>query len=242
MCIMKMLRRLKVITPITAQRAQGMTARTEIPQSVEAAMAAGSGFSLTSIHEVNERCLELLVHAARREPLPPSRLSFSMRELLLEMTPELRKRAAARAFLLVDFEFGNVEWWTAVHQFPDKQFRGTAWRNPFPRRSAIPLTRATLMVAWQLIRMDIGTACVLLGIAERVGEIIGTLQLTELDRIADRRHRHLEPRWADRPAVWRSLLQAASAPQSAAIKRFEAYGLQLLTGDLGAGRESPLSD
>lgn len=239
---MKMLRRLKVITPITAQRAQGMTARTEIPQSVEAAMAAGSGLSLTSIHEVNERCLELLVHAARREPLPPFRLAFSMRELLLEMTPELRKRAAARAFLLVDFEFGNVEWWTAVHQFPDKQFRGTAWRNPFPRRSAIPLTRATLMLAWQLIRMDIGTACVLLGMAERVGEIIGTLQLTELDRLADRRHRHLEPRWADRPAVWRSLLQAASAPQSAAMKRFEAYGLQLLTGDLGAGRESPLPD
>jgi hypothetical protein len=165
-----------------------------------------------------------------------------MRELLLEMSPELRKRAAAHAFLLVDFEFGNVEWWTAVRQFPDKQFRGTAWRNPFPRRSAIPLTRATLMLAWQLIRMDMDTACVLLGIAEKVGEMIGTLQLTELDRIADRRHRHLEPRWADRPAVWRSLLQAASAPASAAMKRFDAYGLQLLTGDLGAGRESPLPD
>lgn len=219
-----------------------MTARTEIPQSVGAATAAGSSFSLTSIHEVNERCLELLVHAARCEPLPPSRLAFSMRELLLEMSPELRKRAAARAFLLVDFEFGNVEWWTAVRQFPDKQFRGTAWRNPFPRRSAIPLTRATLMLAWQLIRMDMETACVLLGIAERVGEIIGTLQLTELDRIADRRHRHLEPRWTDRPAVWRSLLQAASAPASAAMKRFDAYGLQLLTSDLGAGRESPVSD
>lgn len=156
------------------------------------------------------------------------------------MTPELRKRAAARAFLLVDFEFGNVEWWTAVRQFPDQQFRGTAWRNPFPRRSAIPLTRATLMLAWQLVRMDMDTACVLLGIAAKVGEIIGTLQLTELDRIAYRRHRHLEPRWADRPAVWRSLLQAASAPQSTAMTRFDGYGLQLLTADLGAGRESSL--
>ena len=58
------------------------------------------------------------------------------------------------------------------------------------------------------------------------------LQLTELDRIAVRRHRHLEPRWADRPAVWRSLLSVASAPESAAMKRVDAYGLQLLTGDL----------
>ena len=209
-----------------------MTARTEIPQSVEAASAAGRGFSLTSIHEVNERCLELLVHTAHTGPVPPFSLVLSMRDLLLEMTPELRKRAAARAFLLVDFEFRNVDWWTAVRKFPEKQFRGTAWRNPFPRRSAIPLTRATLMLAWQAIRTAGVKACIVLGIADKVAEIIADLQLTELDRIADRRHRHLEPRWADRPAVWHSLLSAASAPESAAMKRVDAYGLQLLTGDL----------
>jgi hypothetical protein len=183
---------------------------------------------------VNERCLELLVYAARSEPTPPCSLVFPNRDLLLQMTPELRKRAAARAFLLLDFEFGNVEWWTAVRQFPEKQFRGSTWRNPFPRRSAIPLTRATLMLAWQVIRTDGEMACVTLGIAEKVADIIATLQLTELDRIADRRHKHLEPRWADRPFVWRSLLLAALTSGSAALKRFEAYGLQLLTGDLAS--------
>jgi hypothetical protein len=209
-----------------------MTARTELPQSVEAASAAASIISLTSIHEVNERCLELLVHAARGEPLAPFRLVYPIREQLLQMTPELRKRAAARAFLLVDFELGNVEWWTAVRHFPDKPFRGTAWRNPFPRRSAIPLTRATLMLAWQAIRTDVEMACTVLGIADKVAEMIGTLQLTELDRIADRHHRHLEPRWGDRPAIWRFLLSAPLSAQCAAMKRVDAYGLQLLTGDL----------
>ena len=209
-----------------------MTARTEIPQSVGAVSAAGGGFSLSSIHEVNERCLELLVHAARTSPVPPFSLVYPIRDLLLQMTPELRKRAAARAFLLVDFEFGNVQWWTAVHRFPEKQFRGTAWRNPFARRSAIPLTRATLMLVWQMIRTDAHAARVALGIADEVVEIIETLQLTELDRIAERRHRHLEPRWADRPPVWRALLSAASAPDPSAMKQVDAYGLQLLTGDL----------
>lgn len=209
-----------------------MTSRTEIPQSVGAASAAGSGFSFACVHEVNERCLELLVHAAHTGPVPPFSLVFPIRDLLLEMTPELRKRAAPRAFLLVDFEFRNVDWWTAVRKFPEKPFRGTAWRNPFPRRSAIPLTRATLMLAWQAIRTAREKACIVLGIAEKVAEMIGDLQLTELDRIADRRHRHLEPRWADRPAVWHSLLSAASVPDSAAMKRVDAYGLQLLTGDL----------
>lgn len=209
-----------------------MARRTEIPQSVSAASAAGSGFSFASIHEVNERCLELLVYAARAERIAPFSLVFPIRELLLEMTPERRQYAAARAFLLVDFEFGNVDWWTAVRRYPERQFRGTAWRNPFPRRSAIPLTRATLMVAWQAIRTDVRTACVVLGMADQVAEIIGNLQITELDRIASRRHRHLGPRWADRPAVWRSLALAASAPESAAMKRVDAYGLQLLTGGL----------
>ena len=209
-----------------------MTGRTETPQSVGAASAAGGGFSLSSIHEVNERCLELLVHTAHTGPVPPFSLIFPIRDLLLEMTPELRKRAAARAFLLVDFEFRNVDWWTAVRQFPEKQFRGTAWRNPFPRRSAIALTRATLMLAWQAIRTTGGKAGIVLGMADKVAEIIANLQLTELDRIADRRHRHLEPRWADRPAVWHSLLAVASAAQGPTTKRVDAYGLQLLTGDL----------
>ena len=209
-----------------------MTGRKEIPQSVAAASAAGSGFSLSSIHEVNERCLELLVHTAHTGPVPPFGLVFSLRDLLLEMTPELRKRTAARAFLLIDFEFRNVDWWTAVCKFPEKQFRGTAWRNPFPRRSAIPLTRATLMLAWQAIRTAGVRACIVLGIADKVAEMIGDLQLTELDRIADRHHRHLEPRWADRPAVWQPLLAAASAQDWAATKRIDTYGLQLLTGDL----------
>src|SRR5690348_10552867 len=101
-----------------------MTSRTVFPQSVEAASAAGSGFSFNSIHEVNERCLELLVYAARAEHIPSFSVLFPIRDLFLKMTPELRKRASAHAFLLTDFEFRNADWWTAVRQFPEKQFRG----------------------------------------------------------------------------------------------------------------------
>jgi hypothetical protein len=88
------------------------------------------------------------------------------------------------------------------------------------------------MLAWQMIRTDVQAACIVLGIADEVADIIGALQLTELDRIAERRHRHLEPRWADRPSVWCSLLSEALTPESTAMKRVDAYGLQLLTGDL----------
>jgi hypothetical protein len=95
------------------------------------------------------------------------------------------------------------------------------------------------MLAWQMIRTDANAARVILGMADEVAAIIGTLQLTELDRIADRRHRHLEPRWANRPIVWHSLLSAALAPESAAMQRVDAYGLQLLTGDLAQVSKTP---
>jgi hypothetical protein len=87
-------------------------------------------------------------------------------------------------------------------------------------------------LAWQTIRTAGEKARIVLDMAEKVAEIVGDLQLTELDRIAERRHRHLEARWVDRPAVWRSLLSVALAPDSAATRRVDAYGLQLLTGDL----------
>lgn len=209
-----------------------MATRTEIPQPVEAATAPERACALTSIHEVNERCLELLVHAARSEPIAPSSLIAPIRDLLLATTPETRKRSAARAFLLVELEFGNPQWWTAVRKFPDKQFRGGAWRNPFPRRSAVPLTRAILMLAWQAIRADRDTACVALGINYAVTDLIGSLQITEIDRIADCHHKHLEPRWANRPAIWHALLLASAEAEPAAMSRLDSYGLQVLTGEI----------
>lgn len=104
--------------------------------------------------------------------------------------------------------------------------------RPFAKRSAIPLTRATLMLAWQAVRIDRPTACITLGIAKSVAEMIGTLRLADLDRISDRHHRHLKPRWAERPGVWRTLLSAANAASPPSARRTDAYGLQLLTGDL----------
>lgn len=94
------------------------------------------------------------------------------------------------------------------------------------RLSAAPSCRESGAICLKLL---VGAV---MSMADKVAEIIGNLQLTELDRIADRRHRHLEPRWGDRPAVWRSLLSAALAPELVALRRIDAYGLQLLAGDL----------
>jgi hypothetical protein len=207
------------------------------PASVPASPGL-EAFPHATVFEVNERCLELLVHQARGEAIPSFPIVTTLREVLRQMTPETRKRAAARAFLLLDLEFQNAEWWETTHRYPQRQIHVVTWRGAFPRRSGLPLARATLLLAWQGCRADKDTACVLFGMARPVAGLIAGLQLTEIDGIADRRFRHLHPRWHDRPDLWRSLLTTSESPNPAALRRTELQALQLVAGDLIPSREA----
>jgi hypothetical protein len=206
--------------------------RTQNPTPPHPSSGAPSGFPFSTLHEVNERCVALLVNAAHSEDRPPFALVAPLRELLCSTGPASRRRAAESGFLLLDMEFQDLEWWRAVRTYPDRQVRNGQWRGQFARRTAIPLTRATLMLVWQSIHADLDTACALLGLARPVAELISDLQLLELEGIAVRRSRHLYPRWHDHPLVWRTLLLAASGEKPPALRNFRIQGLQLITGGL----------
>src|SRR5207237_6968485 len=75
---------------------------------------------LQEVYEINERCLELLVQGARSERPERFFLVKPLREVLREMTPETRARAARRAFLLVDLEFANADWWRRAKNYPTR--------------------------------------------------------------------------------------------------------------------------
>jgi hypothetical protein len=192
---------------------------------------SSGGFPLATLHEVNERCIELLVNAARTDTAGSFPLVQYIRETLRASRPETRRLAAQRTFLLVDLEFRNSQWWRALRANPEKHWRTPTWRGSFPRRSAVPLTRATLMLAWYGIQADVSTACVLLGMTKNVAELIADIPLSEIDRIADRGFRYLQPRWHDHPAIWRELLVRATSA-TGDLSRIDLHGLQLLTGEL----------
>jgi hypothetical protein len=200
--------------------------------SQEPLKVPSAAFPFAALHEVNERCIELLVNEARAEKRPPMPLVIPLRELLRNTGPEARRRAAQRGLLLIDMEFQDAEWWRAVRTQPEKQWRTTAWRGSFPRRSAVPLGRATLMLAWHSLHADRDTSCVLLGMTAAVAELIANLQLVEIDQIANRRFRHVQPRWHDQPSIWRTLLLAAQVNKADAMRDFNLHGLQLMTGRL----------
>lgn len=187
---------------------------------------------LRPVYEVNERCLEMLVSAARADQRPSFALVSELSDLLRALPPAERHRAAHRTFLLVDMEFGNADWWQAARNHPSKPMCAPAWRGAFPRASAIQLARMTLMLAWHSLRADQATAGILLGMTRPVSDLIAELRFDEIDRIAEKRFRHVRPRWDDRPAVWRKLLLAAKENDGRVMREVNVHGVQLLTGDL----------
>jgi hypothetical protein len=206
-----------------------MRRNTELPASASAPEARI--FPYKSLHEVNERCIELLVNAARSELASALPLVRHLRESLRTSDPEIRRRAAARNILLVDIAFHDGDWWRGVKLEPTRRRRPLVAYAGFPRRTSVPLARATLMLAWHAMQEDPATATVLLGMHREVTKVIAGLQLSEIDSIAERRFRHVLPRWHDQPDYWGELLDAARFGAAAALRRCDVRGLQMIVGE-----------
>ena len=191
-----------------------------------------SAFPFAALHEVNHRCVELLVQAAYAPPPPPFSLITPLRELLRRADPLMRTAAASHHFLLLEMQFNQPAWWRTVTQNPERSSRGTPESGCLPRRSGVGLARATVTVAWHCIHADPVVASVVLGMHSEVAAMIGSMPLSDIDRLATRHFRRLRPRWADRPEVWRSLLLASQPDAALAVRDFDLRALQLLLGGL----------
>ena len=187
--------------------------------------------SLPVLHDLNRRGIDLLAQAARHKTDHPLSLISALKHELLESTPVSRDRAAARAFLLLDLDFNNGPWWRAIVHDPERRIRKPTFQPVYPRETALPLTRATLITAWRAVCADASAARILLGLDESIVEHLITLPVTAIDLIAEHIHPHLRPRWADHPAFWRALLRAANGGDSAKLSRIDIQGIQLLAGD-----------
>ena len=102
------------------------------------------------------------------------------------MTPERRARAARRTFLLVDMELGNTDLWRRFKSHPARVESALKGRGTFPRAAAIQLARDILILAWYGVRADRYGASLLLGLSAAVSDIIASLSLTDINRIAER--------------------------------------------------------
>jgi hypothetical protein len=194
---------------------------------------------LAPLHEVNEVLLDYLVQAARGRQPRSFRLSLELLDLLQDLEVTAMRRAAQCNFLLVDLEFHRGEWWRAA--------RDSLGHERAPAHSASTgilgsLTRATLTLGWHCARIDHQDDHVRLGLSPAVAAVLASLQLAEIEQLAEQHIDRLQPRWADRPAVWRQLLRAARANDTSAMHSFTVHGVQLAIGDLmAAPRFDPIA-
>ena len=94
------------------------------------------------------------------------------------------------------------------------------------------------MLAWHSLRADRDAACVLMGMTSAVADLIHDVPLPQLDEIAGRQFRHVQPRWQEQPAIWRALLNAAQSSRDRPMREFNLYALQLVAGALLSAQES----
>jgi|RhiMethySRZTD1v2_1073278.scaffolds.fasta_scaffold82407_6 hypothetical protein len=185
------------------------------------------------LHEVNERCLDLIALVSKMDPEDaPLAMVGPLRSLLRGTRPIVRRRAARQPFALVDMDFRDAEWWRAVASNPAHIWKDRTWRNPSPKRAAVQLTQATLMLAWHMTRADIEATSVVFGMSHEVAQVIAALGLSDIETIADRQFRHVRPRWEQQPEIWRKLLMAAHRDDAEAMRDFVVHALQLLMGEV----------
>jgi hypothetical protein len=191
--------------------------------------------ALWLVHEVqqaNECCIEIMIQAARTDRPGTLPLVRELRDVLLQMTPEMRARAARRVFTLAHMEFGNGEWWRCVKQYPGRPLPLAEARGDLPRTQAVQLARAVLTPACYAVRADRHAARVLLGIGATVCDIIGTLSSTDINRIVQSQFRHVRPRWEDRSDVWLKMLRAAQTSDIRRAREVNVRGLGWIGGEL----------
>lgn len=189
--------------------------------------------ALRRVHDLNERCIELLTQLARTERGQIHLAIVSQhRPLWRTLSPTARRRAALAPYLLLDVHFQDAEWWRWARGARGGARRGIVAPPAFSGKVAAELMRETIMLAWSTAAFGRGAASVVLGMAPPVCDIIAELGPQDAERVAARHSRHLRPRWEDFPAFWGSLLSVAQQGDEHALHEVRLHGLQLLGSEL----------
>ena len=183
--------------------------------------------ALAPICDINEQCLQMLVEAAHVPSTANEPFIRQLLALISSLDATTLSTAARFPFLLVDFGFRDLEWWSEITAAAEPVASESPCPSLFPRSAAIALARATLMLAWHTVRTDTEASVVLLGITPTVARLLRSQRLQDIDRIAEQHYWGLRPRWEDRPGVWRQLMFCAKSTEVDTAHDFVLHALQL---------------
>ena len=187
--------------------------------------------TLQTLTEINDDCVLLMCEQARAEgPLPP--LLEELRALLGTLDPAARRRAAQCPYLLFDAGFTQSRHWTTTAERFAEGTTNAPCAAFFTLPRAVEVLRHVLTYAWHLSHSHSPAARLLLGMAPRCAELIGTCTLRQVTLLAESRPHWLRPRFSDRVSIWRELLCCARNGDALALERIHHRGIQLLAAEV----------
>jgi hypothetical protein len=164
--------------------------------------------ALRPVHELNAYLLELLVKAAKEGAIGEQHcLTSKLGSLLQALDVEACHRAAKCPISLVDGGFGRATRWPDATSFNIMQ--ANARLAIFPEPEARQLAHMTLTLAWTMARENRDAARIVFAMDRGTIGLLSGLGISALQQLADRLHHWVSPRWADDPAIWRTLLLVA---------------------------------
>jgi hypothetical protein len=190
--------------------------------------------TLAALATVNEQCLALMCEqAAALAPGEGQRLWAELRSLWCELDAAARRRAAECPCLLIDCGFLDAVRWSSAHvrEVHDQERTVAAY---FTVAHTSEVARVVLAYAWHLVRSQPAAARLLIGVSVHCAQRIAACPLPRMMELAQIRPHWLQPRWADRPQVWRRLLQAAGSSDPAALEEIRLRALPLLAAEVRA--------
>jgi hypothetical protein len=187
--------------------------------------------TLESLVELNELGLALLAEQAVARGAAGNLLLRHVGELWRRLDGPARRRAAACPYLLLDAGFADPSRWRALPSPQVGDAGRAAYASFFTVPGASEVARLVFTYAWHLARSQAAAARLLLGMPATSAALIGRYTLRQIQALAESRPEWLRPRWPTRVQVWRELLLAADAGESAALERARLRGLMLLAAE-----------
>ena len=186
--------------------------------------------TLESLAELNEYCLALCAEEARVRGAQAAPFLKLVAEAWRVLDPPARHRAAACPYLLLDAGFAEpARWRPAAQQVGDGS--RSSYTSYFTVPAAGEVARLVFTYAWHLARSQSHTARLVLGIPPASAALIAQYTLRQIQQLAETHLEWLKPRWPMRVQVWRELLCAAAAGETAALERIRLHGFALLAGE-----------
>lgn len=224
-----------------------MSNRTD--ESVEPPAPVLKPMLLARIHELNRDYLDLLaaeheygIHEGQLQHLPPR-----LHAELAALSSAARAALAAIPYTLYSLGFERVALWRNICEPAAQRSPASAgtWQAPAePGRLQDPFCEVALLHAWHVMMSSRLAARMLFAMPDSTADLLASLPLGRIRRIATEHPALLMPRWPTNPAFWPDLVCFVAAGDAERLGTAKILGSQLIAAELeqamsGEGNAAP---